>query len=67
MQRGQKGARRDRAVEGGLNNGWTSVNRTLLINTEINSQYYHACSLTYLLWLLPSLEKAVGTNPAHWH
>lgn len=66
MQRGQKGARRDKAVEGGLNSGWTSVNRTLVMNTEINSQYYHACFLIYLLWLLPSLEKAVGTNPAHW-
>lgn len=26
MQRSEKGARRDRAGEGGLNSGWTSVN-----------------------------------------
>lgn len=34
---------------------------------EINSQCYYAGSLTYLLWLLPSLEKAIGANPAYWH
>jgi len=33
----------------------------------INAHYHHACALTLSLRLLSSLEKAVGTTPAHWH